>query len=151
MEADLATEGSVRDNARRRQQVITDIISKVRVAKDINVIEQLICVRRLFLILQDNFDELYMEDMGRMWENLVIIINPERDFNTSPSAMRKRSKQQQETGYQFSYSANGVVTIHIPIDFEAEELIAELDRNLWDFHNLVGNGLEDLYPRWFTE
>jgi hypothetical protein len=41
--------------------------------------------------------------------------------------------------------------IHIPIDFEDEELIAELDRNLWDFHNLVGNGVDDLYPRWFTE
>jgi hypothetical protein len=153
MEADLATEGSVRQNAQRRQDVITNILSKVRVGAndDISVIDQLICVRRLCLILQDNFDELYMEDMGRMWEHLIIIITPERDFNTSASAMRKRSKQQQETGYQFSYSANGVVTIHIPIDFGDEELIVELDRNLWDFYNLVGDGIQDLYPRWFTE
>lgn len=151
MEADLATEGSVRENAKRTQAVITNILSKVRVADDIPVIEQLIAFRRLSLILEDNFDELYMEDMGRMWDNLVIVLKKERDFNTSKSAMRKRSKRAQETGYQFSYGTNGVVTIHIPIDFGDEELVAELDRNLWDFRNLVGDGVEDLYPRWFTE
>jgi hypothetical protein len=57
----------------------------------------------------------------------------------------------QETGYQFSYATNGVVTIHIPIDFTDEELVTELDRNLWDFYNIVGNGVEELYPKWFTE
>jgi len=153
MEADLATEGSVRENAKRRQAVITNILSKIRVEENVEIpmVEQLICFRRLSLILQDNFDELYMEDMGRMWENLVIILKGPRDYNTSSSAMRKRTKRAQETGYQFSYGANGVVTIHIPIDFTDEELVAELDRNLWDFYNLVGDGVEDLYPKWFTQ
>ena len=153
MEADLATEGSVRGYAKRRQGVITNILSKIRVAEDaeIPIMEQLIAFRRLSLILEDNFDELYMEDMGRMWENLVIVLKGERDYNTSSSAMRKRTKRAQETGFQFSYGTNGVVTIHIPIDFGDEELVAELDRNLWDFYNLVGNGVEDLYPKWFTE
>jgi hypothetical protein len=92
-----------------------------------------------------------MEDMGRMWDNLVIVLKGARDYNTSSSAMRKRTKRAQETGFQFSYGTNGIVTIHIPIDFGDEELVAELDRNLWDFHKLVSDGVEDLYPKWFTE
>lgn len=153
MKADLATEGSVQENAQRRQAVITNILAKVRVEQgvDIPMVEQLICFRRLSLILEDNFEELYMEDMGRMWENLIIVLTGPRDYNTSSSAMRKRTKRAQETGYQFSYSASGVVTIHIPIEFGDEELVAQLDRNLWDFYNIVGNGVEELYPKWFLD
>jgi hypothetical protein len=153
MEADLATEGSIRENAQRRQAVITKILSKIRVedGADISILDQLICFRRLSLILEDNFDELYMEDMGRMWENLVIVLKGTRDYNTSTSAIRKRTNRSQETGYQFSYAKNGIVTIHIPIDFTDDELVTELDRNLWDFYNLIGDGVEELYPTWFTE
>ena len=151
MGADLAMEGSVWENAMRRQAIITNILSKVRVAKDIPVIDQLIAFWWLSLILKDNFDELYTEDMGCMWENLVIVLKGEQGFNTSKSAMRKQSKHSQETGYQFSYGMNGVMTIHIPIDFGDEELVAELDCNLWDFCNLIGDGVEDLYPQWFAE
>jgi hypothetical protein len=151
MEADLATEGSIRNHAKRRQDVITNILSKVRVEHEMPVLDQLICFRRLSLILADNFDELYMEDMGKMWENLVIVLKGPREYNTSSSAIRKRTRRLQETGYQFSYATNGVVTIHIPIDFTDEELVTELDRNLWDFYNIVGNGVEELYPKWFTE
>mmetsp|Transcript_15685 Transcript_15685/g.28340 ORF Transcript_15685/g.28340 Transcript_15685/m.28340 type:complete len:421 (-) Transcript_15685:1115-2377(-) len=151
MEADLATEGSIRNHAKRRQDVITNILSKVRVEHEMPVLDQLICFRRLSLILEDNFDDLYMEDMGKMWENLVIVLKGPREYNTSSSAIRKRTKRLQETGYQFSYATTGVVTIHIPIDFTDEELVTELDRNLWDFYNIVGNGVEELYPKWFTE
>ena len=39
---------------------------------------QLIAIRRLSLILYDNFDYLKMEKMGRMWEQLVIVLTPPR-------------------------------------------------------------------------
>jgi hypothetical protein len=148
MEADLATEGGIAHSEKRRQDVIAKILSKVRIAKDsdIDLLEQLIALRRLSLILSDNFDALEMEDMGRMWEDLVIVLTGAREYSTSGSSLHRRRNRHEESGFQFTYGADERLVIHIPIDFRDEELLTELDRNLWDFYNLVGDGLEDLYP-----
>lgn len=44
----------------------------------LDVIAQLVAIRRLSLLLYDNFDHLQMERMGRMWERLVIVFTPPR-------------------------------------------------------------------------
>lgn len=113
----------------------------------LDVIQQLIAIRRLSLLLLDNFHELEMEDMGRMWDNLTLILTPPRD-NPSSSAVRKRKKRGIESGFKFSYGADGKVTVYCPIDFRDEELIEELTRNVWDFYNWVeaDNWLDQLYP-----
>ncbi|KAL7540946.1 hypothetical protein ACHAXR_010506 [Thalassiosira sp. AJA248-18] len=48
------------------------------IPEGLDVVAQLIAIRRLSLILYDNFDHLNMEKMGRMWEQLVIVFKPPR-------------------------------------------------------------------------
>ncbi|KAL3809930.1 hypothetical protein ACHAXA_004791 [Cyclostephanos tholiformis] len=48
------------------------------VPEGLDVIAQLIAMRRLSILLYDNFDRLKMEKMGRMWERLVIVLTPPR-------------------------------------------------------------------------
>jgi hypothetical protein len=55
-----------------------DAVNSVDSADDdipegLDVIAQLVAIRRLSLLLYDNFDHLQMERMGRMWERLVIV------------------------------------------------------------------------------
>lgn len=78
----------------RRERLVSQICSNVRIAlakpedvdddefddipEGLDVVAQLIAIRRLNLILYDNFDYLQMERMGRMWENLGIVLLPPR-------------------------------------------------------------------------
>jgi len=48
------------------------------IPEGLDVIAQLVAIRRLSLLLYDNFDHLQMERMGRMWERLVIVFTPPR-------------------------------------------------------------------------
>jgi hypothetical protein len=147
MEADRITSGFIKDHAKLRQNLVNNVIAKVRIDRDaeIEMLDQLITLRRLSLIMEDNFETLQMEEFGRMWEDLTIILANPRDFGTSETAMRKRRKRGHESGFQFTYCVDNKVTIHVPIDFRDEELLAELDRNLWDWFNMVNESAEQLF------
>jgi len=91
----------------RRERLVSQICSNVRIAlakqededmddeefddipEGLDVVAQLIAIRRLNLILYDNFDYLQMERMGRMWENLGIVLLP-------PRGDRRRSQRQKD-------------------------------------------------------
>jgi hypothetical protein len=89
----------------RRERLVSQICSNVRIVRakqedmdendddefddipeGLDVVAQLIAIRRLNLILSDNFDYLQMERMGRMWENLCIVLLP-------PRGTRRRSQR----------------------------------------------------------
>jgi hypothetical protein len=149
MNADIATEGLVRDNQKLRRKMIANIVANVRVQDDsIDVLEQLTAARRLSLLLDEHFDHLHLEDFGNMWENMVLVLTPSREYNVSSSARYRRHRRSLDSEFAFTLHPDYSVTIHVPIDFQDDELLQELDRNLWDFYNLVGDGLEGLYPEY---
>lgn len=174
---DIATQGLVGKSKERRQRMVSDILSKVRVydrSLDIpnseaeqkpvdehddglDFLQQLIAIRRMSLIFDDNFEELEMEDMGRMWENSVIILTPVRrgiDSKTGlPFSRIKRIKQGRESGFKFSYNADESVTIYVPIDFKDDELVNELKRHLRDFYSMsmAKDGVEDFFPSYYKD
>jgi hypothetical protein len=61
------------------------------VPEGLDVVAQLVAMRRLSILLCDSFDALKMEKMGRMWERLVIVLTPPRRGvgPVPPSAARK--------------------------------------------------------------
>jgi len=97
----------------RREQLVSTICGGVRiwrakiddkdadqdledeVPEGLDVVAQLIAIRRLSLILYDNFDYLKMEKMGRMYEQLTIVLTPPRNNLTS---RRKPQKMLREDG-----------------------------------------------------
>lgn len=146
-EAYIATSGVVENNSKLRQDLVNKIIAKVRIDIDaeIEMMDQLITLRRLSLILEDNFEKLHMEIFGRMWEEMTIILTNPRDFGTSGSALNKRRKRGEESGFRFTYCSDNRVTIHVPIDFSDRELLAELDQHLWDWFNMVEESWVELF------
>ena len=129
-------------------------------------IHQLIAFRRLSLLLADSYDHLQMETMGKLWDNTSIVLTPSRRENSfhrkddsgqtiveSSAAFgipRRRNPliEGQESGFKFTYGSDGGITVYIPIDFTDEELILQLSAHVWDFYNISGDGLEDLYPKY---
>ena len=92
----------------RRERLVSEICSNVRIVRakqegvldddddefddipeGLDVVAQLIAIRRLNLILYDNFDYLQMEKMGRMWENLGVVLLP-------PRGERRRSQREKD-------------------------------------------------------
>lgn len=144
--ANLATKGLIKNNPMRRRRFISSVLSRVRVDKESNigVVEQVIAIRRLSLLLEDNFEKLMLEEMGKMWEDLVIILKDPRGYGTSSSALHRRRKRNVDTGFKFTLESNDRVIVHVPIDFRDEELLQELDENIWDFFNLLQEDLETL-------
>ena len=77
----------------RRERFVSEICSRVEIwmgvdetgdenadiPDGLDVVAQLVAIRRLSAVLLDNFEYLKMEKMGRMWENLVIVFTPPRD------------------------------------------------------------------------
>jgi len=149
MQADIATYGYMKD-ARRRQDFISSILARVRLDKDatkIDTMEQLVAFRRFSLIFNDNFDDLKFEDMGKMWEELTIVLTDPRSYSTAGTSIRKRKTRFLDSGFRFTYSADNTVTVHIPIDFQDDELMVELKQNLSDFAELVGDSFDDIVKK----
>jgi hypothetical protein len=147
MHADIATAGLVQENKSRRRRQIAILLGNVRLAQaDIPVTEQMIAYRRLSLLLDQNFEHLRMEDFGSYWETCKIVLGPMRPYYTSRSALYKRRRRGLETGYSFTLHPDYSVTMQVPIDFRDDELINELDQNLWDFYDIVGDGTDDIFP-----
>ncbi|KAL7520022.1 hypothetical protein ACHAWX_004774 [Stephanocyclus meneghinianus] len=75
--------GSVQDGAGESddEERVEDI------PEGLDVVQQLVAIRRLSSVLYDNFDYLKMEKMGRMWENLVIVLTPPRSARRQRQAL----------------------------------------------------------------
>jgi hypothetical protein len=147
MHANLATRGMIRNNPQRRRALLATILQHVRVTQKVSPLEQLVALRRLLRLLDQHFDRLHLEPFGNYWEELVIVLDGQRSYNTSTSALNKRRQKKLETGFSFKIHSNNRVTIRIPVDFLEEELVEELDRNVWDFYNWMQQdaGMERIF------
>jgi len=67
-----------RRNGSEEEQGGEDEVTVDEIPEGLDVVAQLVAIRRLSIILYDNFDYLQMERMGRMWEHLVIVLTPPR-------------------------------------------------------------------------
>lgn len=110
-------------------------------------LERLVAYRRLLRLLDEKFDELSFEDFGKYWEELSIIITEARPYNISSSAMKKRRERNLETGYSFIIHHDDSVTVTVPVDFQNDELVQELQRNVGDFYEwtLQDTGVESIF------
>jgi hypothetical protein len=87
---------NTKEGRARREQLVSEICSRAEIwmgghengddnqnleiiPEGLDVVAQLVAIRRLSTVLLDNFEYLNMEKMGRMWENLVIVFTPPRD------------------------------------------------------------------------
>jgi hypothetical protein len=162
MHANYATQGMIRDNPTRRRALLASILQRVQVVNEekdhdddddddtkegqeprsssssISVLDRLVTLRRLLQLLEDHFDRLQLESCGRFWEQIlhIQIVGP-RTYNTSTTALHRRRKRKMETGFGYTLHENNAVTITIPVDFQDSELVEELDRNVWDFYNMM--------------
>ena len=164
MNADIATTGSIRNHPERRRRLLATILQNIRVSTstivsapdddndddtddniqpntmvvpDVEPLEELVALRRIYRLIDQHFDELQLETFGRYWESLTIVLQGKRLYNTSTSALYKRRQRKQDTGFSFHVHSDNTVTIHIPVDFYEQELLEELDRNVWDFYYLM--------------
>jgi len=131
----------------------------VAVSKPVSTIQHWIALRRLSLLLDQHFDDLQLEDYAFYWEERCHIVLTEPyispDGQTTYAdpkhyvhgGRRKDINQAARRGYSYTLHPNNTVSVVVPIDFEDNELIRELDRNLWDFYDIVGgaDGLDSLF------
>jgi hypothetical protein len=160
-EADYMTRDAIKRNAERRADLISSICSRICIAppaassrneipantleallrghqedEGLGVAQQLIAIRRITLLLEDNFDDLCLEEMGSFWEHNKIILTPER---RPIMALGVRKPRAQDSGFQFHHHANDTVSIHVPVDFRDDEFVNEMNRNVWDFYAVTQN------------
>jgi hypothetical protein len=147
MHANLATRGMIRNNPQRRRALLATILQHVRVTQKVTPLEQLVALRRLLRLLDEHFDRLHLEPFGNYWETLTLVLDGQRSYNTSTSALNKRRQKKLETGFSFKIHSDNRVTIRIPVDFLEDELVEELDRNVWDFYNWMqqDTGMERIF------
>ena len=196
-EADVVTSRIMKRDEHRKEQMVSNILARVTVdpnpacvtidnangdatqtesikdkrtdeEKGLDPLQQLIALRRLSLLLTDNYNELQLNDMGKLWDNTHIVLTPSRDSgDDSPTRdeggntivqssaaygiPRRRNPliSGKESGFKFTYGSDGGITVYVPVDFTDEELTLQLTSNVWDVYNLCGDGVEDLYPEWF--
>ena len=170
MNADIITHGMISKHAGRRRAMIARILSNLRIQSSVSndgnepeqptvsFVEQLVAFRRLTILLDNNFDKLQMEEFGKMWESSRIVLTERRQYNTSPSALFRRkaamrtsdddsASNTSATGFSFTLHPNLSVTISIPVDFRDDELIDELDSNVWDFYHFISDGKKDFFQQ----
>jgi hypothetical protein len=147
MHANIQTQGMIRNSPKRRRALLASIMQNVRVTAEITPLEQLVALRRIFRLLDEEFDKLQLETLGKYWEEVRIVLQASRAYNTSTSALSKRRMKKLETGFSFTIHSNNTVTIRVPIDFHEDELVEELDRNVWDFYHWKQqeNGIESVF------
>eukprot|EP00559_Dactyliosolen_fragilissimus_P001055 CAMPEP_0184859894 /NCGR_PEP_ID=MMETSP0580-20130426/4857_1 /TAXON_ID=1118495 /ORGANISM="Dactyliosolen fragilissimus" /LENGTH=632 /DNA_ID=CAMNT_0027356759 /DNA_START=171 /DNA_END=2069 /DNA_ORIENTATION=+ len=201
-ERDIATQGLIRNNEERKRELVANVVSRIRIQKVVtnnnnnnsnnnthstntassddhhdpsllqDPIEQLIATRRISLLFLDHFDTLQMEDMGRLWESIVIVLTPARKNNNRsnhhqnhninsngnasqendnskqgpgiPYSRLRRLTRARESGYKFAFHDGGRLTAYIPIDFLEDELLNEFKRHLRHFHSLLIDPNNDL-------
>ncbi|KAL3795657.1 hypothetical protein HJC23_002064 [Cyclotella cryptica] len=114
---------NTREGRERRERLVSMICGRVRIwtggsgeshveeeeediPEGLDVVQQLVAIRRLSSILYDNFDYLRMEKMGRMWENLVIVLTPPRS-----GRRRRQALMPQESGEDGGSLPDGIVDV----------------------------------------
>eukprot|EP00527_Entomoneis_sp_CCMP2396_P007680 CAMPEP_0198142500 /NCGR_PEP_ID=MMETSP1443-20131203/5272_1 /TAXON_ID=186043 /ORGANISM="Entomoneis sp., Strain CCMP2396" /LENGTH=250 /DNA_ID=CAMNT_0043805521 /DNA_START=624 /DNA_END=1376 /DNA_ORIENTATION=- len=148
MEADIYTTDLYDNNPHARRKLIAHILSKIRIQREgLSMLEELIAIRRMTLLFEDNFEDLELEDYGSLWWGRAkLILTKARPYNTSPTALYKRVKKRAgDNGFSFTLHADKTVTLTIPSDFRDDELLNELKRNIYDFHELIGDGMEAIF------
>lgn len=173
MDKDIATEGLIAMSKERKSRLVSEVVSRVRVfdvSRDsisssghydqevtgLDPLHQLIAIRRLSLLLMDNFDELEMEDMGKLYETIQIVLTPERKTKetiSKPYSRVRRLRKGIESGFKFSYISDDAVVVYVPIDFKDDEFIQEMKSHLGDFFALClsKGGMDDFLPQYYTE
>lgn len=173
MDKDIATEGLIAMSKERKSRLVSEVVSRVRVfdasrdsisnsgdcdpeMNELDPLHQLIALRRLSLLFMDNFDELEMEDMGKLYETIQIVLTPERktkEKTSVPYSRVKRLRQGIESGFKFSYISDDAVVVYVPIDFKDDEFIQEMKSHLGDFFALClsKGGMDDFLPQYYSE
>lgn len=149
MEADAITTDLLQKYPGRRRTLISAILSRTRLSDQIGFVDQLIAFRRLSLLLDANFSKLHLEEYGRLWETSCrFVLSPPRDYSTSTSSLYRRRRLGLDTGFSFVLHPYQTMSVQVPIDFADDELVRELDHNMWDFYNLVtaDDDLHELFP-----
>ncbi|CAJ1921510.1 unnamed protein product [Cylindrotheca closterium] len=146
-QAHQMTKDMIRNNPRARRLLLSKILSNIQFTDNVIPLERLVAYRRLLRLIDENFDELSIEDFGKYWEELSIVITEARPYNTSSSAMKKRRRRNLETGYSFTIHHDDSVTVTVPVDFQNDELVQELQRNVGDFYQwtLQDNSVESIF------
>jgi len=156
MHADIATSNHIQYHQRRRRKLIATVLSHTTLQKTkqqgsdeehdekeqtfsddedgMTMADQLVAFRRLSLLLQDNFESLSMDDLANFWEQLSIVLGPPR-----PKRYRRRGINDPNLDFCFTLHPDYRVTLLVPIDFLDDELLQELQRNVWDFYNIVND------------
>ncbi len=179
-ERDIATEGLVTMSEERKKRFVSGIISRIRIFDarfddqileetqasyhrnikfddSLKPLQQLIAMRRIALLFTDNFQELEMEDMGRVWESMTIVLVQERKgqnlIKGVPYSRLKRLKRGRESGFKFAYHSDDNITVYVPIDFQDDELIKEMKAHLCDFHAfcVAKDGFLDFFPPMYAD
>ena len=127
MERNIATLGMTSDKVKR--QMVAGVVGRARFIGGITTVDQLVTLRRISLILEDNFDNLRMEDAGAIWEELVLVL---KNYNENEAEKRPRARG--ESGFIFKWGEDDVVTVTVPLDFKDWQFIDEFRRNLVSFH-----------------
>ena len=173
MEKDLATEGLITMSEERKQRFVAEIISRVRIFDKsidrdddqnsesiggLDSLHQLIAIRRLSLLLNDHFEDLEMEEMGRLWETTTMVLTPERKSHQKgraglPYSRLKRLQKGKESGFKFLFHSDDRLTVYVPIDFLDDEFIGEMKVHLSDFHALClsKSDLDSLFPSHYSD
>ena len=160
------TTGLIHNNEGRRRRMVSDLMSRIRIYDNENTItkktkenkyddannngldiaQQLIAIRRITLLFNENFELLRLEQMGRVWEHLVIVLMPSRLNNND------NRKSKIESGFKFSFHDGTRLTAYIPIDFLDYELLNEMSRHLEDLNELMldkDQDIDDLLPSYY--
>ena len=107
---------NTKEGRERRERLVSEICSRVEIwmggdetnAEDIpeglGVVAQLVAIRRLSSILLENFEYLNMEKMGRMWENLVIVLTPPRDGRRRHLLIKKHNPDDEYADFTRKHS-----------------------------------------------
>lgn len=137
MNRDIGTLGMTTDHQKR--QLVAGIISRIRFLGDIDIVDELATLRRLSLLLEDNFDLLGFEDIGVICTQMIIVIKDYNKLRLMQSEFEEtRRRIKGESGYVFSWDGEGVVTVTIPLNFKEWQLLKEFDKNL---HVYLPDGL----------
>jgi len=173
LKRDIATDGLIRMNEQRRKQMVSEILSRVRVydasldmsltrsstneniprevstidtsdSDGLDVIGQLIALRRMSLLFNDNFNELEMEEMGRLWEKVSFVLIPKRIPEEGkrkglPFSRRRRMRKGKESGFKFTFQDKNC-TVYVPVDFTDDEFLGEMKRHLSVLYDATNEG-----------
>jgi hypothetical protein len=140
---DIATLGVLEQETRLRQDVVAGVVSRVRYIGDVSGLDQLITLRRITLLMQDNFDHLQVSDYLRLWQNLVIILEDDGSGVMSSSGgddepnlnsiRRRRFKMKGQSGFKFALLEDDLLVITVPLSFGDKEFVDEIYRHLYHF------------------